>query len=204
MPAVTARLARLEGAAGHGSRAEKLLREGWTRTPHPLLAEALDGLWSRLTPAVRFTQGQRLLKGDAARPETRSLLADLALAAGQQAEARKLVEPLAGEGASARICRQMASIAVGAGDTEAARNWLARARQAPGDPAWFCRACNAMAAEWSGTCPHCGVFDSLNWRPPAPQAPGQAAALAAIEQELETENAAAVAAPSGTEAPREA
>ena len=202
-PAAAARLARLEGAAGHGSRAEKMLRDGWTKAPHPMLAEALDGLWDRLTPTVRFTQGQRLLKGDSGRPETRSLLADLALAAGRQAEARKLVEPLAGEGASARICRQMASIALGEGDTEGARNWLARARQAPGDPAWFCRACSAMSPEWSGTCPHCGVFDSLEWRPPTPPAPGQAAAIAAIEQELETENVSAVAPPSRTEAARE-
>ena len=204
LPAATARVARLEAAAGHRSRAEKLLRDGWTKAPHPLLGDTLEELWSRLAPSVRFTQGQRLLKGDSARPETRSLLADLALAAGQRAEARKLVEPLAGEGASARTCRQMASIAVGEGDTEAARNWLARARQASGDPTWFCRACNAMSAEWSGACPQCGVFDSLAWRPPAPPAPGQAAAIAAIEQELETETVAAVAAPTGTEAPREA
>ncbi len=202
LPAAAARVVRLEGAAGHGSRAEKVLRDGWTKTPHPMLADALAGLWSRLTPAVRFTQGQRLLKGDAGRPETRSLLADLALAAGQQAEARKLVELLAGEGASARVCRQMASIALGEGDAEGARSWLARARQAPGDSAWFCRACSAMTAEWSGACPYCGVFDSLEWRPPAPPAPGQVAAIAAIEQELETEDVAAVAAP--TEAAREA
>ena len=204
LPAATARLARLEGAAGHGSRAEKLLRDGWTKAPHPLLGETLEALWSRLTPAVRFTQGQRLLKGDIERPETRSLLADLALAAGQQAEARKLVGPLAGEAASARICRQMASIAVGEGDTADARNWLARARLAPADPAWFCRACSAVSTEWSGACPQCGVFDSLEWRPPAPPAPGQAAAIAAIEQELETGHVAAVAAPSRTEAAREA
>lgn len=204
MPAAAARVARLEGAAGQGSRAEKILRDGWTKAPHPMLGEALAALWSRLTPAVRFTQGQRLLKGDAARPETRALLADLALAAGQQAEARRLVEPLAGEGAPARICRLMASIALGEGDTGAARSWLARARLAPGDPAWFCRACSAMSPEWRGACPHCGVFDSLEWRPPAPPAPGQAAAIAAIEQELETENAALVAAPSKTEAAREA
>lgn len=204
LPAATARAARLEGAAGHGSRAEKLLRDGWTKASHPLLGETLEELWSRLTPAVRFTQGQRLMKGDTARPETRALLADLAVAAGQQAEARKLVEPLAGEGASARICRLMASIALGEGDTDEARSWLARARLAPGDPAWFCRACSAMSPDWSGACPHCGVFDSLEWRPPAPPAPGQADAIAAIEQELETENAALVAGPSKTEAAREA
>jgi len=204
LPAAAARAARLEGVAGHGSRAEKVLRDGWMKAPHPMLAEALEELWSRLTPAVRFSQGQRLFKGESGRPDTRLLLADLALGAGQQAEARKLVEPLVGEGASARICRQMASVALGEGDTEGARSWLARARQAPGDPAWFCRACSVLAAEWKGACPHCGVFDSLEWRPPAPPAPGQAAAIAAIEQELETEDVAAVAAPSRTEAAREA
>ena len=204
LPAATARVARLEGAAGHGSRAEKILRDGWTKAPHPMLGETLEALWSRLTPTVRFTQAQRLLKGDAARPETRALLADLALAAGQQAEARRLVEPLAGDGAPARICRQMASIALADGDTEGARVWLARARLAPGDPAWFCRACNAATPEWTGACPHCGVFDSLEWRPPAPPAPGQAAAIAAIEQELATEDKALVAGPSQTEAAREA
>ncbi len=204
LPAAIARAARLEGAAGHGSRAEKLLRDGWTNAPHPMLAEALEALWSRLTPAVRFTQGQRLLKGDSTRPDTRALLADFALAAGQQAEARRLVEPLAGDAAPARICRQMASIALADGDSGGARDWLARARLAPGDPAWFCRACGAMTADWRGACPECGVFDSLEWRPPAPPAPGQAAAIAAIEQELATEDAALVAAPSRTEAAREA
>ncbi len=204
LPAAAAQMVRLEGAAGHGSRAEKIFRDGWTKAPHPMLAEALEALWSRLTPAVRFTQGQRLLKGDAAQPETRALLADLALAAGQQAEARRLVEPLAGEGAPARFCRQMAGIALADGDMDGARAWLARARLAPGDPAWFCRACGAMSAEWRGACPECGVFDSLEWRPPAPPAPGQAAAIAAIEQELATEDAALVAAPPRTDAAREA
>ena len=134
LPAATACVARLEGAAGYGSRAEKILRDGWTKAPHPMLAEALEGLWSRLTPTVRLTQGQRLFKGDAGRPETSALLADLALAAGKQAEARKLVEPLAGEGASARICRQMASIAVADGDTEGARSWLTRGETSAGGP----------------------------------------------------------------------
>ena len=204
LPAATACVARLEGAAGHGSRAEKMLRDGWTKTPHPMLGEALEALWSGLTPAVRFTQGQRLFKSDTARPETRALLADLALAAGQQEEARKLVGPLAGDDAPAPICRRMASIALADGDTEAARRWLARARLAPGDPAWFCRACGDMADMWSGACPHCGVFDSLEWRPPAPPVPGQNAAIAAIEQELETEDAALVAGPSQTDLAREA
>ncbi|MCY4319806.1 MAG: heme biosynthesis protein HemY [Alphaproteobacteria bacterium] len=204
LPAAAACAARLEGGAGHNGRAEKILRDGWMKAPHPILGEALEALWSGLAPTVRFTQGQRLLKGAAARPETRALLADLALAAGQQAEARKLVEPLVGENAPARLCRQMASIALADGDMEGARMWLARARLAPGDQAWFCRACGAMSAAWHGACPECKVFDSLEWRLPDPPAPGQAAAIAAIEQELATEDAALVAAPARTDAAREA
>jgi len=161
-------------------------------------------LWSGLAPALRFSHARRLFKAEAGRPETRALLADMALAAGLRDEARALVEPLAGEGAPARACRQMASIALAGNDTEGARRWLARAREAPGDPVWSCRACSAMAAEWSGVCPHCKVFDSLEWRLPAPPAPGQAAAIAAIEQEIETERGAAIAAPPRTEAAKEA
>ena len=203
LPAAAARMARLEGAAGHASRAEKILRDGWTKAPHPMLGEALEALWSRLPPGVRFTQAQRLLKGDAAQPATRALFAGLALAAGRQEEARRLAEPLANEGAPARLCRLMASIALAGGDTGGARRWLARARLAPGDPAWSCRACSAIVPEWSGACPRCGVFDSLECRAPAPPAPGDAAALAAIEQELETGNAAVAAGPSQREAARE-
>ena len=203
--AATARAVRLEAAAGHGSRAEKLLRDGWTKAPHPMLGETLEALWSRLTPAVRFTQGAAPAQGRyRAAGDARAARRPGAggRAAGGRAQAR-----------GAACGRRRAGARLPAdGEHRAGRRrrrrgeepgWRGRGWR-PGDPAWFCRACNAGTPDWSGACPHCGVFDSLEWRPPAPPAPGQAAAIAAIEQELATEDAALVAGPSQTEAAREA
>ncbi len=201
-----ARLARLEAAGGRTGRAEKILRTAWAGAPHPLLAEALATLQDGLAPAVRLTRARQLLKAEASRPETAMLLADLALAAGEPEEARRLLEPLAGEDAPApaRACRQLAGVALADGDADGARRWLLRAGAAPGDPVWSCRACSAIAPAWGGVCPHCGAFDSLDWRPPAPPAPEQTAAIAAMEQEIETGIAAPPSRPAAMEPAREA
>jgi uncharacterized membrane-anchored protein len=56
----------------------------------------------------------------------------------------------------------------------AARDWLLKAANATGDPAWVCGECGQASAEWAASCSHCQTFDSLSWR--ATSGPGPALA----------------------------
>jgi HemY protein len=77
------------------------------------------------------------------------------------------LEALKGE-ANAGLCRLMARLEEEEGQNlGAVREWLARAAEAPPDPAWVCEVCGAAHARWQGNCSRCGSFDKLVWRAPA-------------------------------------
>jgi HemY protein len=57
------------------------------------------------------------------------------------------------------------------GDAAAAKAWLARAADAPADPAWTCQSCGHPHADWRALCGRCGAFDKLAWTAPARLAP---------------------------------
>jgi HemY protein len=57
------------------------------------------------------------------------------------------------------------------GVASVAKSWLARAADAPGDPAWTCDSCCHPHAEWHAICRRCGAFDKLAWVAPARLAP---------------------------------
>jgi HemY protein len=65
------------------------------------------------------------------------------------------------------------------GDGAAARRWLARAAEAPGEDGWTCGACGARHARWQANCGHCGAFDRIAWSagPRVDAAPPTSAAL---------------------------
>jgi hypothetical protein len=60
----------------------------------------------------------------------------------------------------------MAEVAEGEGETDEARDWRARAMQAPRDATWTCGACGTLHGTWSALCPRCGAFDTYEWRLP--------------------------------------
>src|SRR5690606_7010290 len=125
--------------------------------------------------------------------ESRLALAEMAIAAELWAPARQALEPVLREeerlGAreqSARVARLMAALEHGEhADATAARRWLAMAATAQPDPGWICSVCHNAMGDWRARCPHCGAFDSAEWRStPAPSvrslAPAATASVPAV------------------------
>ncbi|HSR71887.1 MAG TPA: tetratricopeptide repeat protein, partial [Kiloniellales bacterium] len=168
----TALLARLMIEGRDNGKAARLLEEAWRLAPHPELA----ALYARARPGGNGLERlQALARLTANRPdhvESHLALARAALEARLWGEARRHLKAAAAPGGlddapGETVCRLMAELEEAEhGDTKAARRWLTRAAEAPPDPAWTCRACGAVAPDWSARCGACQAFDSLDWRSP--------------------------------------
>jgi HemY protein len=166
MPAAVV-LARRLAAGGDARRAAKVLQTAWTEAPHPALAAAFWTLEPGETPAQRLARTRTLVEAVPDARESRLAVAEQAIGAGDLAAAHAALDPLARE-PSARSSALRAVLAQAEHDEAAAREWLARAAQAPRDPVWLCRSCGHDGGmRWDALCPACGGFDSLSWLAPA-------------------------------------
>jgi HemY protein len=165
-PAAIAYASRLR-ATGYEKRAQSCIAEAWKRAPHPDLgAFALAPEPDKL---ARVQAAKRLAALNPANPESRALLARVALAAGLTGEARHQIEIAETEGAmQRRFCLLLAEIEEQErGDTEAGRvaqrDALRRAASAEPDPHWQCTNCRADHTAWHPKCGTCGNVGTINW-----------------------------------------
>jgi HemY protein len=158
--------------------ARKMLETAWRNEPHPELARAYAGLDGKQSPAERLKQVERLhqlypdhVAGDMS-------LAEHALAAQQWSAARTALERVIKKDPTASAYRMLAEVEQAQGDGEKAREYLAKAVDAPPDPAWLCQSTGEAQARWSAFGPD-GRFDSLHWGKPPKIVPmlGQERAL---------------------------
>ena len=121
--------ARLLGVANRRRQAEKLIEEHWPRMASPTLARCYAALaGDSVTPLGQVKRFETLHALAPDRPESHVALAEAALKADLWGEARKHLMMAGGDAPDARVCRLMAELEEREhGDTEAARNWLARA-----------------------------------------------------------------------------
>jgi HemY protein len=166
VPAVLAYASRLR-AANHEKRAQYCVTDAWKRAPHPdLAAFALAPEPDNLS---RARAGKRLALGNPTHPESRLLLARVALDAGLTGEARHQVEIAEKEGMKQRrLCLLLAEIEEKeCGDTEtgrvAQRDALRRATSAEPDPHWQCTTCRTDHAVWHPKCDVCGGVGTVQW-----------------------------------------
>jgi HemY protein len=172
-------LGRLLGKAGKTAKAERVLEKAWARAPHPDLAAVFANLVPGERPSQQLLRIRRLTAANPGHKESRLLLAEASLAAGESARARELLQPLTQGAACARVCRLMARISEAQGaPAREAQEWLARARQAPRDAAWHCQACGRPTEDWALHCPACGEFDTLQWGETIPRVTAGAGLLA--------------------------
>ena len=160
-------VAELLVATGKPRKAIAVVEQAWRRTPHPDLFRAFRSA----SPAADALQTMRvvenLAKLNPEHEESRLAVAAAALEAQLWGEARKHLDPLAGNNPSARVCRLMARLEESQhGDMVRAREWLMRASMADPDPMWVCESCGNAAPQWSIQCGKCGSFDSFGWRTP--------------------------------------
>ena len=124
--------ARHLAAAGSKRAAAKMLINGWRRSPSATLAGAYAAIEPDESPDERRKRFGKLLKANAAHPESKLLAAELALVTEDWRAARTAIADLKEDEPTARSCVVMAAIARGEGAPEAeVRGWLARAVDAP-------------------------------------------------------------------------
>jgi len=128
--------ARLLVAAGKPGRASGAIETGWRANPHPALWMAYRDLYTNETPRERARRLQGLAELNPDCRESRIVVVEQALIAGDSASARAAAEPLLAETPTARLCALMARAAFAAGEADEARAWIARAQGAPAEPDW--------------------------------------------------------------------
>jgi HemY protein len=132
----TAIAARLLAADGKGSRAAGLIEAAWKAAPHPALWLAWRDLETQETPLRRAARLKALAELKPDNRESRLLMIEQALIAGDAAAARRAAAPFLLEAPTARTCALMARLAFAAGEPDEARAWIARAAGAPQEADW--------------------------------------------------------------------
>ena len=167
IPAILAYATKLR-EAGKESKAQTVLREAWTRIPHPDLATL--ALAAHTAPGTKYAEAQALVRGNPQHPESLFLLATLSLQVGTHesvAEARRLAEAARAGGLNQqRVYRLLADIDAAdlTGTTlSRPRETLRQAMAADPDPGWRCEACGTGQASWLPVCPNCQTAGRIGW-----------------------------------------
>lgn len=130
-----ARLARLLIAEGRHRKAVGVIERAWAKRPDPELADVYWTATESTDALKKVKAAQHLALCNPAHPESRIAIAVAALDAQLWGEARSNLESIAGDDASPRVCRLMATLEEAEnGDMARARMWLLRAaREEPGE-----------------------------------------------------------------------
>ena len=156
---------RILAAKGYIRRAARILQRTWKRSPHPDIAVAYAYARIGDSPRDRLDRVKQLA---ALRPhsmESAIAVATAAIEAQDWPTARHVLQPLIANGPTQRACTLMARIeAEQHGDRGRVREWLARAVNAPRDPAWT--ADGVVSERWAPTSPVSGALDAFQWRVP--------------------------------------
>lgn len=175
---------RILAARGSTPRATSILQKTWRKSPHPDLAVAYA--YARLgdSPRDRLERVRQLAALTPNVSESPIAVANAAIEAKDYTAARQALEPLLEGRLSQRVCTLMARIASEeTGNAGAVREWLARAVNAPRDPAWT--ADGVVSEHWQPVSPVTGALDAFQWRVPIEAAePGDKELLARKIEEL--------------------
>jgi len=156
---------RMLAARGNTPRAAKILRKTWSRSPHPDVATAYAYARIGDSPRDRLDRIKQLAALTPNSIEGPIAVAAAAIEARQYDEARAALQPLLHDRMTQRIATLMARIeGEQHADKGRVREWLARAVNAPRDPAWT--ADGVVAERWAPISPVTGALDAFKWRVP--------------------------------------
>jgi HemY protein len=159
---------RLLAEAGKPRPASRIIQAAWRINPHPDLAET----YANVRPGEAARERLARVQGAAqlAPPdlesdrEARLAVARAAIDAREFAVARTQLEPLLAA-PSRRVALMMAEVEEhDTGDFGRARAWMARALNAPRDPAWT--ADGYVSDKWLPVSPVTGRLDAFQWKVP--------------------------------------
>ena len=177
-------------------KAAKIIKETWTLAAHPDLAEIQANLMPGDNLEARFERVRDLVTLNRDGIEGAAALARTAIKAKRWEIAREALKLYSDSRPQARICALMADIEEANGDKGRAREWLARALNAPRDPIWVSD--GVASPRWTPISPVSGEIVPCEWKapfempeqfeadaPPSIAAPVAAAAIAAPAKAIE-------------------
>jgi HemY protein len=146
--------------------AKRLIEDCWTLEPQPDLARAYADLVPGETAVERLRRCGRLEKLRPGHLVTEMVMAELAMNARHWDTAKQHLDRALSAGPTAGTYRLYAEYerASGGGDAKA-RDWLAKAADAPPDKCWVCDDTGEVLPEWQLFGPS-GRFDSVQWESP--------------------------------------
>jgi HemY protein len=155
---------RLLAEGGHLRKANRIIDTAWRANPHPELAQAYAELRSGESARDRLKRieaGARRVPGHI---EGALAVARAALDAQEFAKARSELSPYL-DRPTRRVCVLMAKLERAERNDEGrAREWMARALNAPPDPQWT--ADGYVSDRWLPVSPVSGRIDAFVWRVP--------------------------------------
>ena len=155
---------RLLAEGGHLRKASRIIDAAWRANPHPELAQAYAELRSGESARDRLKRietGARRVPGHI---EGALAVARAALDAQEFAKARSELSPYLNR-PTRRVCVLMAKLERSERNDEGrAREWMARALNAPPDPQWT--ADGYVSDRWLPVSPVSGRIDAFQWRVP--------------------------------------
>ena len=156
---------RLLAARGNTSKAAKIIQKTWLKSPHPDLAQAYAFARVGDSPRDRLERVRQLAALTSNSIESPIAVARTAIDARDYDAARYALEPLLDGRLTQRVATLMARIeAEQHGDKGRVREWLARAVNAPRDPAWI--ADGVVCESWAPASPVTGQLDAFEWKVP--------------------------------------
>ena len=156
--------ARCHMAEGSTRKAMKVLRSCWALSPHPDLADLIAKANPGDDPELRFERIRDTVGDPATNIEAAVALAKAALAARRLDVARDALSAWSASLPQARVCALLAQIEDAAGEKTRAREWLARAIQAPRDPMWMSD--GVANTRWVPVSPVTGEIVPCEWKVP--------------------------------------
>jgi HemY protein len=157
---------RILASRGNTPRATSVVQKTWRKAPHPELAVAYA--YARLgdSPRDRLNRVRQLGALTPNVIESPIAIANAAIEAKDFDAARAALEPLIEGGRlTQRVCTLMARVeSEQHGNAGGVREWLARAVNAPRDPAWT--ADGIVSEHWAAVSPVTGALDAFRWRVP--------------------------------------
>lgn len=152
-------------ARGSTPKAARVIERTWKTTPHPDLALVYAYVRPGDSPRDRLDRLKRLARSTPHSVEGPIAIATASIEARDWAEARAALEPLLADRLSQRVCTLMARIEGGEHNNAGrVREWLARAVNAPRDPAWT--ADGVISERWEAVSPVTGALDAFQWKVP--------------------------------------
>jgi HemY protein len=181
VPAATV-AGRILASRGNTPRAARVLLKTWRVAPHPELATVYAYARPGDSPRDRLVRVRHLGRLTPDDSEAAIAIAIAAIEAREWEEARRVLEPLLEARLTQRVCTLMARIeGEEHGHAGRVREWLARAVNAPRDPAWT--ADGVVSDHWAATSPVTGVLDAYRWRVPVEAIDAAGGALLAAKVE---------------------